>query len=91
MKRKAWRNKETEISLQIGEDVYEIMARHSGYIEPESFGLPEDSLPEEVEIEIHWLIGGRKNNQEMTNDELDYFLEKYDGMIGDEILSKILD
>lgn len=91
MKRKTWQNKHSEISLQISEDSYEIVAEHSGHIEPARYGLPEDSSPEEVEIEIHRLTSGYKDGRAMTDEELIAFLDKYEGLIGDEILSEILD
>lgn len=91
MKRQAWQNKQSEISLQISEDSYEIVAEHSGYIAPARCGLPEDSSPEEMEIEIHRLASGYKDGHKMTDEELISFLDKYDGLIGDEILSEILD
>ena len=91
MKRQAWQNKQSEISLQISEDSYEIVAEHSGHIEPARYGSTEDSSPEEVEIEIHRLVFGCKDGSKMTDEELISFLDKYDGLIGDEILSEILD
>ena len=90
MKRKAWQNKQSEISLLIGENSYEIVAENSGHIEPARYGSPEDSLPEEAEIDIHRLALGRKDEREMSDEELISFLDKYDGLIGDEILSEIL-
>ena len=91
MKRKAWQNKQSEISLLIGEDSYEIVAEHSGHIEPARYGLPDDSSPEEAEVEIHRLVSGCKDGREMSAEELVSFLDKYEGLIGDEILLENLD
>lgn len=91
MQAKAWRYKETEISFQVGDDCYNLIVEHSGHIEPARYGPPEDALPEDVDIEIHRLLSGCKNGCEITGTELISFLDKYDGLIGDEILSKILD
>lgn len=89
MRKQSWKNIETTLTLEIGQDVFEIVAIHSGSITPERFGLyPEDSSPEECDVEIHQLSSGYKNNAEMSESELEEFAEKYDGLIGDEILNK---
>jgi len=92
-KGKSWRNNETEITLHVDDlNSYELCAIHSGFISPTIYGLyPEDTIPEELEIEIHGLAYGYKNNSQMTELELQDFLDKYEGLIGDEILSKFLD
>lgn len=89
---KYWKNRETELSLQIGQDVYDLCAIHSGHILRDTRGaFPEDSEPEDVEINVHKLAYCYKNSVKMTERDSRDFSDKYDGLIGDEILSKLLD
>ncbi len=89
---KYWKNRETELSLQIGQDVYDLCVIHSGHILHKTCGtLPEDSEPEDLEVETHGLAYCYKNSVKMTEKDSKDFSDKYDGLIGDEILSKLLD
>lgn len=88
---KHWKSRETELSIQIGQDIYDLCAIHSGHVLSSTCGVfPEDSEPEDVEIEIHNLAYCYKNSVKITEKDSKDFLDKYDGLIGDEILSKLL-
>ena len=87
-----WEKATTVVELDISENsetvCYMVTLKHSVHYYPFIFGKePYDCEPADQEIEIDEIVSGFRDGDDMSREELDDFLERYN----DELCQKILE